>query len=101
MGTLVKRAVKEAIQSVLKSFGYSLSRVPDERNYKFQPRPEDEYKWIQSMDIRTILDVGAHSGESAAEFHSIFPRAMIYSFEPLNDCFRELEKKLSTHPLQK
>ncbi len=95
------KIIKRAVKSALKSLGYSLAPIPAEKDYRFHPRPEDEHKWIQSMGIRTILDVGAHSGESAVEFHGIFPQAMIYSFEPLRDCFLELEGKLAGHPLQK
>jgi FkbM family methyltransferase len=93
--------VKSGLKSALKALGYTLEPIPDEEIYKFFPRPQDKYRWIQSMGIRTILDVGAHTGESALQFHELFPQAMIYSFEPIGDCFRELEAKLAGHPLQK
>ncbi len=46
------------------------------------------------MDIRTVIDVGAHKGESALEFHKLLPNAKIYSFEPLHDCFIRLNNNL-------
>jgi FkbM family methyltransferase len=91
--------VKQALKSALKSFGYAISELPSEDRYLFEPRPGDRYKWIQAMGIRTVLDVGAHRGESAVQFHGLFPQAMIYSFEPLGDCFRELEAKTAGNPL--
>src|SRR4051812_41045855 len=93
--------VKSAVKTALKAMEYSLSPIPGDEQYLFFPRPEDRHRWIQAMGIRTILDVGAHTGESAEQFHGIFPQAMIYSFEPLQDCFKEMEAKLAGHPLQR
>ena len=52
------------------------------------------YKWLQGTNIRTIIDVGANVGQSAVEFRKIFPNAMIYSFEPLRDCFEQMNANL-------
>lgn len=86
--------VKSGFKKSLKKFGFELARLPGPEHYRFFPRPEDRYKWIQGMGIRTILDVGAHTGESALEFHGIFPEARIYSFEPLRQCFLEMQSRL-------
>lgn len=40
----------------------------------------------------TILDVGAHRGESIRFFKSIYPQSSLISFEPDPDNFAELEK---------
>ena len=66
--------------------------VTPKEKYKFVPDEEDKNKWIQNMDIKTILDVGAWKGDSARSFHELFPRAVIYSFEPLHDCYNQLQK---------
>jgi FkbM family methyltransferase len=93
--------VKGSVKKLLRGLGYDLSRLPGPDYYKFFPRPEDRHKWIQAMGIRTVLDVGAHRGESAVEFHALFPQAMIYSFEPLGECFAELQAKTAGAPRQK
>ena len=36
-----------------------------EDQFKFSPSEEDKFKWIQNMNIKTVIDVGAHAGESA------------------------------------
>lgn len=59
---------------------------------KFTPNKEDAYLWLQQMNIDTIIDIGAHTGESASKFMSMFPIASIYSFEPLRDCFQKLKE---------
>jgi len=50
------------------------------------------------MNIRTIIDVGANVGQSAVEFRKIFPDAKIYSFEPLHDCFVQMNANLRNVP---
>ena len=37
-----------------------------------------------------IFDVGAHIGQTALKYKSLFPRASVYSFEPFGDSFTQL-----------
>jgi FkbM family methyltransferase len=62
------------------------------------PGAEATLKWIQNMNIRTVIDVGAHKGQSALQFHRLFPNARIFSFEPLHDCFLELNSTMKNIP---
>lgn len=50
--------------------------------------------WIQDLGIKTVLDIGANTGQSARLFRFLFPDAMIYSFEPLPDCYRRLNESM-------
>jgi FkbM family methyltransferase len=61
----------------------------------------DEYRrlgrpWLQRLQIRTVIDIGANVGQFARLIHAVLPEATIYSFEPLPDCHRELSKALSS-----
>ena len=59
----------------------------------FGPSTADTRKswnWLTRRGIRTILDIGANVGQFAAEIHQVLPNAMIYSFEPLRDCYEQL-----------
>jgi FkbM family methyltransferase len=47
--------------------------------------------WLVNSGIRTIIDVGANTGQFSRAIHEVLPEAYIYSFEPLSDCFRELK----------
>lgn len=49
---------------------------------------------IGPLQPRTILDIGANNGVFAHEMRSRFPEATIYSFEPLRDCFEELNLRM-------
>lgn len=62
--------------------------------YKFSPLEEEKYKWLQNMDINTVIDVGAHLGEFALQIHELLPNAKLYCFEPLPDNFIELKANL-------
>ncbi len=46
------------------------------------------------LNPRTILDIGANNGAFAKKMRALFPTAHIYSFEPLHDCFEQLEKDM-------
>jgi len=94
----MKKYLKKILKQAVKTLGYEVTPLKGPQQFQFQPRPEDQFKWIQDYGIHTILDVGAHTGESALQFHSIFPHAKIYSFEPIPECFRLLESRTQSIP---
>jgi FkbM family methyltransferase len=49
-----------------------------------------ERRWLRDLGVRTALDIGANTGQFARELRALYPSAMVYSFEPLPDCFAEL-----------
>ncbi|MEQ9623696.1 FkbM family methyltransferase [Coleofasciculus chthonoplastes] len=51
--------------------------------------------WLHELNIKTVLDIGAHAGISAVTIHSVFPKAQIYSFEPLPICFHKLQMRMA------
>lgn len=90
----MKSLAKELISKLFFLLGFEITRKSGNitrANLKFAPEEKDRYKWIQNMGIKTVIDVGAHNGESASHFHELFPDARIYSFEPLHDCFTQLK----------
>ena len=91
-------SLKNALKRIIERFGFRVSRVPrlEGKSLKFAPDPEDQFKWLASMNIDIVVDVGAHTGESASLFLNIFPGAKVYSFEPLADCFASLSKLSET-----
>lgn len=48
------------------------------------------------MDIRTVIDVGANTGQFAREAVKRFPRAELFCFEPLVGAFEELQRWASS-----
>lgn len=53
--------------------------------------------WFKSLNIDTVLDIGANIGQFTKTITSILPNAKVYSFEPLKDCFEDLEKLTITN----
>ncbi|HUQ30361.1 MAG TPA: FkbM family methyltransferase [Candidatus Paceibacterota bacterium] len=49
---------------------------------------------LTTLDIKTIIDVGANVGQFAQEVRALLPDATMYSFEPLPDCFAELTARM-------
>jgi FkbM family methyltransferase len=107
----MKSLVRECVAKVLAFIGIEVtltgsgilgskikSVISTEGRFKFVPSAEDRFKWIQNMNIMTVIDVGAHKGESALQFHKLFPRARIFSFEPLRDCYLELTSTMKNVP---
>jgi FkbM family methyltransferase len=74
------------VKSIFRSMGIDVVR------YHTIP-PHIHY--LRSLDIRTVLDVGASIGDSAVEYRHYFPDAIIHSFEPVQECFEKLQKCLS------
>ena len=63
---------------------------------RYYPRYEmGMYAFLQTLQIGTVLDVGAHSGEFAQMIKKILPQAQIISFEPLQKEFAELQQRMS------
>lgn len=62
------------------------------RKYDFQIDQYRRYtqKWLQDLEITTVLDIGANVGQAAMILTHAFPKATIYSYEPLPDCFDQL-----------
>jgi FkbM family methyltransferase len=60
-------------------------------------------RWLLDAGIRTVLDIGANTGQFARLAHEVLPGAAVYSFEPLPDCFEALKSALPAgsdfHPI--
>jgi FkbM family methyltransferase len=97
--------LKKIIQKALFRLGFQIIVLPPPE--EIQKRREDKRrarewesikdKWLIDLQIKTILDIGANTGQFAQAISTIFPNAIIYSFEPLSDCYKELVKKFESH----
>src|SRR5262245_8672853 len=67
------RMIKRAVKKILEATGFELRRI--NINHKFEREREDKFKWIRNLNIRTVLDVGANTGQFAGEIHAILPEA--------------------------
>lgn len=75
-----------------------IAEVPEvhEEDVKVNPHPKFEpfdltpYGWLIEKNIKTVLDIGANTGQFAEMIHYMLPHAGIISFEPLSDCYDKL-----------
>lgn len=47
---------------------------------------------IRPLSIKTIIDIGANTGEFCKKMRHEFPDARVHAFEPLAECFSTLQK---------
>jgi len=53
-----------------------------------------ELSWLRRFDIKTVIDIGASTGQFASACLYAMPEVFIYSFEPEPESFRILQKKM-------
>lgn len=53
--------------------------------------------WFKSLEIDTVLDIGANTGQFTKTILALLPNSRIYSFEPLPVCFKELQQFTNSH----
>lgn len=83
--------IKKLIHHSLSLFKLELHRMPTAEELKQIAEAERRRTlWLRNMNIETILDIGANTGQFAKSMHELFPEATLYSFEPLKDCYEEL-----------
>lgn len=59
----------------------------DVRRHRKEPEP---FSYFSTLGIRTVIDVGANTGQFSKEARDTLPSAQIHSFEPLPDCYEQL-----------
>jgi FkbM family methyltransferase len=81
---------KRSIHAALGAAGYEVHR-----------KLPDPYGSLRRFDIRSVIDVGANIGQFAALARRLFPSARIFSFEPIDECYRQLVETFSGDQLFK
>jgi FkbM family methyltransferase len=51
--------------------------------------------WLRQLSLRTVIDVGANTGQFSRHIRQVLPDVAIYAFEPLPDCFEALKASFS------
>jgi len=78
--------IKKLTKEFFMSLGFKIYRVSEDE----QKGIDTKLTWLRQYEIKTILDIGANTGQFAHKINKIFPNANIYCFEPLEDCYQEL-----------
>jgi len=78
------RYLKGLVRKTFNLIGLDVVRISKSPMYSFLG--------LKNLPIRTIIDVGANTGQFAKMISGIFPEAHIYSFEPLPEPFKQLKE---------
>lgn len=60
---------------------------------------DKEYEWFPHGEPKTIIDLGAHFGDTALYYHALFPNARIIAVEPAPETYARLVEN-TEHILQ-
>ena len=85
--------IKRKLAQLIDRLGYQIIRKP---SFKVVNDSQDAFSeqhricQILGKDVKVVFDVGAHVGQSAVKYRSLFPSATVYSFEPSKSCYDEI-----------
>lgn len=79
----IRRHVEQAVDAVARRAGLHVRRL--------SRQPEHNLLGLRDQPIRTIIDVGANTGQFARKARRIFPEASLFCFEPLPTPFARLD----------
>jgi FkbM family methyltransferase len=85
---------KRLLRRGISMLGYDVQRID---------RAEaDPYRFVASIfrgrSLSTVLDVGAHEGDTAIRLVEAFPKALVHCFEPFKGSFEVLIRKSAAYP---
>lgn len=88
---MIDKLIRLGVRGCLKPFGLVLHRLPSQKDLRRKQEIEAKKNlWLINIGIKTVIDVGANTGQFAKHIRQLLPEATIYSFEPLDDCYKEL-----------
>ena len=91
------RGLRHALWRLFQRAGYNVASIAKQQDEAARLARE-KWRWVETLDIGTLVDVGANTGQFAWHFRSLRPDCLVYSFEPLEDCFHELQREMAGVP---
>ena len=86
--------MKDRINQFLRRFGYEVRKGPiSVAGLKLEPDFFKKHQWLKKIGFKTIIDIGANQGQFASRVRILFPKAQIYSFEPIPEVFTLLTRR--------
>jgi FkbM family methyltransferase len=87
------RSFRTWVRDSLLRCGWDVRRTAsyvETRSAEWNRRELAKWRLIQSYSPRTVLDIGANTGQFAQLVRQLLPNSRIISFEPLLQCFEQL-----------
>ena len=80
--------MKKIVKKFVKKLGFDIiSNYQIERNDVYFHKQ----KLLNNINVETVFDVGAATGEFIEKYKQMFPNAQIYAFEPRKDVFQYIK----------
>ena len=89
--------LKAAVWRLWWSAGYSVTSIAKQQA-EAKRLSRERWRWLETLGIETLVDVGANVGQFARGYLQHRPGSLVYSFEPLEDCFLELQREMGGVP---
>lgn len=89
--------LRNIVWRVFQLLGYNVASIAKQQA-EAKRLSTDRWRWLETLGIGTLVDVGANTGQFAQQFLGVRPDSLIYSFEPLTDCFEELQRTIAGTP---
>jgi FkbM family methyltransferase len=70
-----------------------------EKGTNFKNPFQDQRQLLSGRRVERIFDIGANMGQITATYRKLFPKALIYGFEPFPAAFREYAERFATDRL--
>jgi FkbM family methyltransferase len=90
LGSRLRREVRRLFQLA----GYDVASIA-KQNEEAQRIARQSWRWLDTLGIGTLIDIGANTGQFARLFLDVRPGCLVYSFEPLRDCYEELQQAMA------
>jgi len=89
-------SLRRLAKSFIRKAGYQIH--PASRSCVLQDPFIDQQALLSEVQVKTIFDVGANSGQTTSKYKALFPNATIYGFEPFAEPFMEMEREFGGDP---
>jgi FkbM family methyltransferase len=96
MNRLSKR-LRGDVRRLFRWAGYDVGSIAKRQQEAARLRNK-HLRWVETLGIETLVDIGANEGQFAQLFSDVRPGCPIYSFEPLRDCFETLQRNMTGVP---
>ncbi len=69
---------------------------------KLFSKEDDFTNYVKSLELKSnlsIIDVGAHKGQTSLYLNKVFPNSVIHAFEPSSSLFKQLSSNLKNEKM--
>lgn len=93
--TTLARDLRSIIKDICNRAGFWVART---KHLPYGVSMSVDCARLLGPDINVIFDIGANIGNWSIQMARTFPRARVFSFEPVPETFQKLQERILKHP---